>query len=104
MDWHAATGVASGAVALGATIPYMRATARREIRPSAVTWAGWWLESAIVFAAQIVSEPSWSAVLSGTGACYCGIVVVLAAPTGSESGGSTSCASSSASRRSSAGS
>jgi hypothetical protein len=82
MDWHAATGVASGVVALAATIPYMRATARREIRPSAVTWAGWGLESAIVFAAQIVSEPSWAAVLSGTGASYCGIVVVLAVRAG----------------------
>lgn len=78
MDWRAASGVASGIVALAATIPYIRAAARREIRPSVVTWAGWWLFSSVVFAAQMVSEPSWSAIISGTGAVYAGAVMVLA--------------------------
>ena len=61
-----------------ATIPYIRATARRDIRPSVVTWAGWWLFSAIVFAAQMLSEPSWSAGISGSATVYCGAVTVLA--------------------------
>lgn len=82
MDWRAASGLASGVVALVATIPYMRAAARREIRPSAVTWGGWWLFSSVVFAAQMLSEPSWSAVIAGTGAVYCGIVVVFAVRAG----------------------
>src|SRR5579871_2903352 len=78
MDWHAASGVASGVVALVATVPYIRAAARGEIRPSVVTWAGWWLFSAVVFAAQMLSEPSWSAILAGTGTAYAGVVMVLA--------------------------
>jgi len=82
MDWQAASGLASGVVALAATIPYIRAAARREIRPNAVTWGGWWLFSSVVFAAQMLSEPSWSAVISGTGAAYCGVVMVLAVRAG----------------------
>ena len=82
MDWRAATGLASGLLALAATVPYMRAAARREIRPNAITWGGWWLFSAVVFAAQMLSEPSWSAVVSGTAAVYCGVVVVLAVRAG----------------------
>jgi len=78
MDWHAAAGLASALVALVATVPYIRAAARREIRPSAVTWAGWWLFSAVVFAAQMLSEPSWSAIIAGGGTAYCGVVTVLA--------------------------
>jgi len=78
MDWRTATGLASGVLALAATIPYIRATARGTIRPNSVTWAGWWLLSAIVFAAQMLSEPSWSAAVPGSSAVYCGIVVVLA--------------------------
>jgi hypothetical protein len=78
VGWRAAFGVASGLVALAATIPYIRAAARREIRPSVVTWAGWWLFSSVVFAAQMLAEPSWSAVLAGTGAAYAGVVMVLA--------------------------
>jgi hypothetical protein len=82
MDWRAASGLASGVVALAATVPYMRAAARREIRPNAITWGGWWLFSSVVFAAQMLSEPSWSAVISGTGAAYCGVVMVLAVRAG----------------------
>ncbi len=82
VDWRVASGLASGLVALAATIPYIRATFRRQIRPSAVTWAGWWLFSSVVFAAQMLSEPSWSAVISGTGAAYCGVVMVLAVRVG----------------------
>jgi len=82
MDWRAASGIASGLVAVAATVPYIRAAARREIRPNAVTWGGWCLCGAVVFAAQMVSEPSWSAVISGTGAVYCGVVTVLAVRAG----------------------
>ncbi len=82
MDWRAATGLASALVALVATLPYIRATARREIRPSAVTWAGWWLFSAIVFVAQMVTEPSWSAAISGSATGYCGVITVLAVRNG----------------------
>jgi hypothetical protein len=82
MDWRAFSGLASGLIALAATIPYIRAAARREIRPSAVTWGGWWLFSSVVFAAQMLSEPSWSAVTAGTAAAYCGVVMVLALRTG----------------------
>lgn len=78
MNWQAATGLSAGVLAFGATIPYIRATERREIRPSAVTWAGWWLFSAIVFVAQMLSEPSWSAAISGSAALYCAAVTVLA--------------------------
>ena len=82
MDWRAATGLASGALAFAATIPYIRATARGTIRPNSVTWAGWWLLSSIVFAAQMLSEPSWSAAVPASSALYCGIVVVLTVRTG----------------------
>jgi hypothetical protein len=82
MDWRSATGLASGALAVVATLPYIRATARGTIRPNAVTWAGWWLLSAIVFAAQMLSEPSWSAAVPGSSALYCGVVVVLAVRSG----------------------
>ena len=82
MDWRSATGLASGVLALAATTPYIIATARGTIRPSAVTWAGWWLLSAIVFAAQMLSEPSWSAAVPGSSAIYCGVVVVLAVRAG----------------------
>lgn len=82
MDWRTATGLASGVLAVAATIPYIRATARGTIRPNAVTWAGWWLLSAIVFAAQMLSEPSWSAAVPGSSAVYCGVVVVLAVRSG----------------------
>jgi hypothetical protein len=52
-------------------VPYVVATARRSIRPNALAWCGWALLNAIVFASQIASEPSWSAVLPGAGAGGC---------------------------------
>ena len=82
MDWRSLTGLASGVLALAATTPYIIATARGTIRPNSVTWAGWWLLSAIVFAAQMLSEPSWSAAVPGSSVLYCGIVVVLAVRAG----------------------
>jgi hypothetical protein len=82
MDWRSATGLAAGVLAFAATIPYIRATARGTIRPNSVTWAGWWLLSAIVFAAQMLSEPSWSAAVPASSALYCGVVVVLAVRAG----------------------
>ena len=82
MDWRSATGIASGALAFAVTVPYILATARGTIRPNSVTWAGWWLLSAIVFAAQMLSEPSWSAAVPGSSAIYCGVVVVLAVRAG----------------------
>jgi len=82
MDWRSATGIASGVLALAATTPYIIATARGTIRPNSVTWAGWWLLSAIVFAAQMLSEPSWSAAVPGSSVVYCGVVVVLAVRAG----------------------
>jgi hypothetical protein len=71
MSWRLPTGVLSGAISIGSTLPYIVATARRAIRPNALAWSGWALLDAIVFAAQIVSEPSWSAVLPGAGAVGC---------------------------------
>jgi hypothetical protein len=82
MDWRSVTGLASGVLALAVTTPYIIATARGTIRPNSVTWAGWWLLSAIVFAAQMLSEPSWSAAVPGSSVIYCGIVVVLAVRAG----------------------
>lgn len=78
MDWRSVTGLASGVLALVATTPYILATARGTIRPNSVTWAGWWLLSAIVFAAQMLSEPSWSAAVPGSSVVCCAVVVVLA--------------------------
>src|SRR5579862_9672658 len=82
MDWRSATGIASGVLAFATTVPYILAPARGTIRPNSVTWAGWWLMSAIVFAAQMLSEPSWSAAVPGSSAVYCGVVVVLAVRAG----------------------
>ncbi|MGH2851142.1 MAG: hypothetical protein ACRDLP_11050 [Solirubrobacteraceae bacterium] len=52
-------------------MPYVVATARRSIEPNALAWLGWAVLDAIVFVAQIVSEPSWSAVFPGAGAAGC---------------------------------
>lgn len=71
MDWRLLAGVLSGVISIGATVPYVVATARRSIQPNALAWCGWTLLNAIVFATQIVSEPSWSAVLPGAGAAGC---------------------------------
>src|SRR5579864_9148354 len=78
MDWRILTGLLSGAVGFVGLVPYIRATARREIRPSALTWTGSALLAGIVFGAQMVSEPSWSAVIAGTGVVGCTIIAVLA--------------------------
>src|SRR5579862_8726560 len=78
MDWRILTGLLSGAVGFVGLVPYIRATARREIRPSALTWSGSALLAGIVFVAQIVSEPSWSAVMAGTGVVGCTVIAILA--------------------------
>jgi hypothetical protein len=78
MDWRILTGVLSGVVGCVGLAPYIRATAKREIRPSALTWSGQALLAGIVFTAQITSEPSWSAVIAGVGVVGSTIVAVLA--------------------------
>src|SRR5579862_104169 len=78
MDWRILTGVLSGLVGALGLVPYILATARREIRPSALTWSGQALLAGIVFTAQITSEPSWSAVIAGVGVVGSAIVAVLA--------------------------
>jgi hypothetical protein len=78
VDWRILTGVLSGIVGSVGLVPYIRATARREIRPSAVTWSGQALLAGIVFVAQITSEASWSAVIAGVGVVGSTIVAVLA--------------------------
>src|SRR5471032_3370590 len=78
MDWRILTGVLSGVVGAVGLVPYIRATAKRQIRPSALTWSGQALLAGIVFVAQITSEPSWSAVIAGVGVVGSTIVAVLA--------------------------
>ncbi|MFI5040793.1 MAG: hypothetical protein ACHQNA_02915 [Acidimicrobiales bacterium] len=78
MDWRASLGVAVGIGNVGATVPYIAATARGSIRPSPLAWAGGALTSLIVFTAQMTTEPSWSAVLPGTAVVYCTVIVVVA--------------------------
>jgi hypothetical protein len=78
VDGRALLGAAVGLGNVGATVPYIAATARGSIRPSPLSWAGGALTSTIVFVAQMTSEPSWSAVLPGTAAVYCVVIVVLA--------------------------
>lgn len=78
MDGRALLGAAAGLGNVGATVPYIVATARGSIRPSPLSWAGGALTSTIVFVAQVSSEPSWSAVLPGTASVYCLVIVVFA--------------------------
>jgi hypothetical protein len=78
MGWRAVIGLIAAARYLGATIPYIVATARQRITPSVVAWGGGAVISSISFAAQMSTEPSWSAGLSGVSACYCTVVVLLA--------------------------
>ncbi len=78
MNWRILTGLLSGALGAAGLVPYILATAREQIRPSAVTWAGQALLAGIVFVAQITSEPSWSAVISGVGVVGSTVVAVLA--------------------------
>ena len=78
MDWRIVPGLLSGAVAFGATVPYFVATRRGEIRPNPLAWSGWALLSGIVFLAQILAEPSWSAVIAADGFLCCATVAVLA--------------------------
>ena len=78
MDWRILTGVLSGVVGSVGLVPYALATAKRQIRPSALTWSGQALLAGIVFVAQITSEPSWSAVIAGVGVVGSTIVAVLA--------------------------
>ena len=77
MDWRMLTGVLSGVVSVASTVPYVVATARRSIQPNALAWCGWALLNGIVFAAQMASEPSWSAVLAGAGAGGCLVVALV---------------------------
>src|SRR6185312_1015895 len=78
MDWRIVTGLLSGVLGTVGLVPYILATARRQIRPSAVTWSGQALLAGIVFVAQITSEPSWSAVIAGVGVVGSAVVAVLA--------------------------
>jgi hypothetical protein len=78
VDWRILTGVLSGVVGAVGLVPYILATARRTIRPSALTWTGQALLAGIVFVAQITAEPSWSAVIAGVGVVGSAIVAVLA--------------------------
>jgi len=77
MDWRASIAIVAGLGNVGATIPYIAATARGSILPSPLAWAGGALTSSIVFAAQMTSEPSWSAVLPGTAIVYCTVIVAI---------------------------
>jgi hypothetical protein len=78
MDWRILTGLLAGAVGAAGLVPYILATAKREIRPSALTWSGQALLAGIVFTAQITSEPSWSAVIAGVGVVGSTVVAMLA--------------------------
>jgi hypothetical protein len=78
MDWRIVTGLLSGVLGTVGLVPYILATAKRQIRPSALTWSGQALLAGIVFVAQITSEPSWSAVIAGVGVVGSAIVAVLA--------------------------
>jgi len=78
MDWRIVTGLLSGVLGTVGLVRYILATARRQIRPSAVTWSGQALLAGIVFVAQITSEPSWSAVIAGVGVVGSAVVAVLA--------------------------
>lgn len=77
MDWQALAGVLSGVLSVASSVPYVLATARHSIEPNALAWGGWTLLNVIVFVAQMTSEPSWSAVLAGTGAGACLAIAVV---------------------------
>jgi len=77
VDWRALAGVASGVISVGSTVPYVIATLRRSVAPNALAWCGWTLLNGIVFVAQMTAEPSWSAVLAGTGAGGCLVIAAV---------------------------
>jgi hypothetical protein len=77
MGWQAVLGVASALVYLSSTAPYLRALARRAIRPNLVAWGGGAIVNVIAFVAQITNEMSWSVVIAGVTALYCATVVAL---------------------------
>lgn len=72
------SGFVAAALALAATVPYIRDMLDGQTKPNVVSWFLWALAVGVATAAQIHIEPSWSAVLPGSVFLMDACVLVLA--------------------------